>query len=52
MKVKRTKLEIYQDSLDIWQSYYDQIEMTDEDKVRLDELDAENSELIKAEEAR
>ena len=43
----RTKEEILKESLDIWQSYYDQITMTQEDKNQLDKLDKEYSEILK-----
>ena len=45
----RTKEEILHDSLGIWQSYYDQIEMTQEDKENLDRLDGEYSQVLKKE---
>ena len=45
----RLKEEIVRDSLNVWQSYYDQIEMTQEDKDKLDKLDTEYSEVLKSE---
>lgn len=39
------QLELLQKSIDIWQSYYDQINMTDDDKKALDNIDIMYAEL-------